>query len=829
MPFTHERPEADRYYDIAYSTASANAVLNNTGATDESYYVSLTSTYNSSRGSTQTVKSSEYAVISFGSNNGSYSSAVSASSFGSTSTSTGSQVDAGRTEGGTGSGVIFRDPKVTVASGSSVETFYLTNAIVSSGQTANGSTSVSFFYEANWSQSIESRSTYNTSNDSRSGRIVTSNSAGDTFYSVTQDFRFGWSSYYGLSRTVRGSPPNSVGGNWTMSTTTSSSFAYSNNNGGNDDNGGDTGTKEYAADYDVIKTLLTQFTFEESTSFTTTKETLTQTFTVKSLDASNLRTAISTYEYDNTTTVSSIINVTYTDQGYETESILVTEFRPQVYDISTIYGAAWIGGGSTLPNLAVTGASEISTIGGSESQITTFNSFSFEYYKNTGSPQITTYRVGSVGQINVVTTATTDKQDTRIIDGVEFTPSVLDFGINFYEGTDEFPVYTNQSTTYNSRYTDTTTSDREVLSILPVERENVFSTVFEGFVENTADESKTFIGSDGFSSFLIIGKTSSYKNYTTYFGLSGTNTSASSSRTLKISRGTAITSNNLTNAATLQPRLTVLTYDKGNQGGIQYDYESDISDAARMTAPISITDALPTTTTSQQSDTRLTNTFGVNTDNTKSYTLTNALPLTFLRLNRYYKYIPTNSFNNGNINGIVTGFKTITDESSSTIYESTLGSVENIYVENGRSIIRFSSSGSYLTTSLYPPTRTDQTTKSFSTLLTGAVENSRGNSFAQGQQTAVKYTQFFNDEINMCGGQIFTDREGVLIFSSNLPPLTFKIFNRESADDETVTLSSTDGVIGFENTISLPANGALFINTAPIVTAAYTPRTYQRK
>ncbi len=581
---------------------------------------------------------------------------------------------------------------------------------------------------------------------------------------------------------------------------------------GDDDNDGDeyeTTTQFYTAS--ILTSSGERTLFFEGFSRITATTSVAKSYSLLSSDL--LQTISSSYSLKTTSvTANSYIDITYDSFVAETQTL--TNYTDRSYRVSTIHGGgAFIVGGETLGNLVVTGASLETTFSSTRSQPTDFNTYTSQAYtEGSGSVTITE---GSVGFSSTDATITTriSSQDTQILASFVSTNETVDFG----RSTNTIRVLTSR--TFSSYFNSTTISAGFFVGTVTESYSNSTTVEFSGFTTALTNGSSGYLGSDGFETYSSI---EMYSTMTTFPYVVGfLNSSSYDDITLEVTRGVARSlpySDSFKGFRSIMPRVSYLTYDKGVQGGIQYESSSDISNVVRSFYPVSVADEVITTAT--MTSPAATVNLSVNSAQSNSY-FSAGLPLGLnISLNRYMSFLPID----GSYGSI---FSTVGDSESSSNY------VIN-YEDDGSSLVRFTSTGKYSTSQLVGSNQdsTGKTTQSFSSVLDGLVKIQQGQQYDNGKKTIGKFTIAPNYQNRpIYGGQKFTNREGLIIYQNPNPPKSFYVFGKNNSS--LITQDSTDtGDIYKSGTLSLPANSVVFDHFSSFITAANLvnlPATYDRR
>jgi hypothetical protein len=805
MAFTHDRPTANRHYVTAYSTTTGNRLAiyasskvssfrsintyNNKSITRDNTSVNSFSggsqyQYGSdSRFTTQTNAGSNFSNSARTIDNRVYDADQESTVYGSTN-----NADRGNgftnlggtnaTDGGAGGN--------TALQGTTGEVKY-DNSFVSKAYYFNGSNSASYRIVYNEVETIE---------------------GGYTTLTKTSTRRNGGANYAsseGLSSTAR---TGSILA-YTYTSTSWNGSSYSDNDGNSGSNsystsGSTTGSFSHI-NTGVVKTLLSSKTGNIYTADTDTVST-SQSYSQLSSD---LLQTFSSYFTFQTLTFSDFTSTVRTSSDYVTESESLSTFYNNDYKIYTIYGgAAYVEGGVTLPNLGVTGASTVSTYGFIPSQQTIVNTYSTRFRTAEPATYTSTRTFPSNASSGATRTTRIDREGTRLTTSSLALNDPADFG----RSTSSAKVFTTQ--TFNNGFTDTTVTNGSVSTATTRSYANQTTVSASGKNTILSQFESSYIGSDGYSTFYYPSVSQVMTTYPSRVALNISNT-ISSIETINLTTGRIADNFTSTQSGFGREnyRLSVLTRDKGKQGGIQYESSTNISGAVRSTYPISIADEVITTST--RTSPAATINLTVNSAESNSYTFSAGLPLGLeLKLNRYMTFLP--------IDGYGSIFSTVgnsTDKSSFLLK----------YEGDGSSVVRFTSTGKYSTsqTGGSDQTRTDRTTQSFASVLNGLAKIQQGQQYPNGQETVAKMTDIgagFN-YYPAAGGQVFTDTEGTIIYRS-MNPASFFMFG--GSNSSSFSLNNPGANNDFK-TQTIPANSVLFAQLSTFVKAGAGILTVDRK
>jgi len=578
------------------------------------------------------------------------------------------------------------------------------------------------------------------------------------------------------------------------------------------DKGEDEGEETVAGVYPTrkIATALSTYTYNNGYPSTVTTS---KSFSYSSSSSNLIETESSSYSVKTTTRDFNSPNYTYvrSSERYKTEEEKLSERVGKFYGLSTIHGGgAFISGGDTLDNGAITGATFGSTFSDPfVSQHTYFNTYEIELYKGNFNTANLDIWNASYFSDDVVDTITFASSELSII---TTTSSELTETVDFGRLTSSAKVFTNltlsdyyyeEGVSFGESYYETTTSYA-----------NAIATVFSGYTSTTFKRSTSYKAIDGTSIFTWISNVFSSDTYNTTAQIGDQRTVLSKSYTEKETQGQienrANTDKNKGFSINYHSEK-LITYDKGRQGGVQYEKSSDVSGAVRSTRSMTIADEVITSTT-YDSPAATMNITG-NTAESNSYTYSAGLALGLeLKLNRYLSYFPNERY--GDI-------------------VSSIDSMQYSYSDEGigSSIIRFTSTGIYSTTK----TGTGESslnTQSFSSELFGIVKPGLGEVYEEGQRTDLQVFDFdapFGGQKKIIlGGQKFTDETGFFEYQALASPYSFYAFG--PSDSSLIKQDATDiTTIGDpERSISLPANSVIFNPISTYLYVGESAQTYDR-
>ncbi len=241
--------------------------------------------------------------------------------------------------------------------------------------------------------------------------------------------------------------------------------------------------------------------------------------------------------------------------------------------------------------------------------------------------------------------------------------------------------------------------------------------------------------------------------------------------------------------------LAIYTSEKFLNGGVQNQTSSDISGAVRGIPKISIQDQQITTVTLDSYDKQM----GANSFVSQKYTGSAGFPLNFnFSLNRYLPFLPDEKYGD-----IYTEFNDMPCHLS--------------FYENGKTLIKLTSTGEYFTSATFKSESETYTKeslkKTFSTALSGLIEIERGEEFEAGKSNILRQG-FIGPNSYFDGGHVFFNKEGTFS-QSGIDSDVFYVFG----DSESKSIAvGGEGIL--PQTGTLPAGSMIFgvfnscINTA---------------
>jgi hypothetical protein len=334
------------------------------------------------------------------------------------------------------------------------------------------------------------------------------------------------------------------------------------------------------------------------------------------------------------------------------------------------------------------------------------------------------------------------------------------------------------ATTDASGYTTEESTD-EIAGVTTFQCDSIVSS-------STGSFNQTYVAESGLAEIGGSYITTNLGTGTTQFGLTQKTNTATIGKVKTISRATPLELLRTTAFGIGQKYATrnIITYDKGNQGGVQYKTSNNISGAMRSPRNVSIAHAYITTTntTSRNSIGSTTSAINVtiNSSITGSY-LSKNLPLSFSpQLNRYAPFLPAGNYGD--------------------IYYLAPGAY--VYLSNsadGSSIIKCIKEFAYNTAN-----GNSRATTTIDTVLFGLLKVEQG-----GNDANYKKTKLYAGGANSFGGGVFTNRKGAVI-NVNAPPATYYAFGTNGSTAVAQNLTGIGDGYNFV-TKELPANAMIFM------------------
>ncbi len=487
---------------------------------------------------------------------------------------------------------------------------------------------------------------------------------------------------------------------------------------------------------------------------------------------------------------------------YVTGNYAVAVEARSTYNVSSIHGGAfWAKGGTRLSNDFIVGAQSTTVLSGYENQLPFNQQFSYDAIY-TGEPS-------TISLTDIVNVTTNSEDQTLTVETVELTkmaasstnaPNFVDFNIESQEAI----IFTTATYSQAFQLPTTTTgtgftteeSTFEVVGKITSQCESILNS-------STVNFSKTYSGESGMEEVAFSSLGTSVGTGRVEFQLTreddeteGKSFSISSVSPEDLLRSTAY------GIGQKSPTRNIITYDKGLQGGVQYETNNNISAAIREGKDVTISHAYITTTATTSK-----NAFGsttsqinvtINTSISGTY-LSSNFPLTFRgQLNKYAPFLPSGSY--GDIY-----------YSSPSVY------VHLDHSQNGSSIIKCTRGFTYNTS------KSDSSiSTTLDTTLYGVFKVENGGGGANYQKT-----KMYAGVLNPGGGGDFTNRNGAVV-NVNAPPATYYAFGSNGSTQVDEGLTQVGDGNNFV-TKQIPANAMIFMHESMQAFADSGPGVFDRK
>ncbi len=541
-------------------------------------------------------------------------------------------------------------------------------------------------------------------------------------------------------------------------------------------------------------------------------ETITATtefnFTYKAKSSNLLSTFASFYTIRTSTTSENGQYVTISKDAFTTNKEILTNTPVAKYTNSTVHGGvAFLTGGSRLSNGFVSGASTANTITPiALTQPPLVQNISYQIYVDA---------IGETNKVGKRLTNLTENHNTLGFTSSEGTKIYSDFTnyshpVNFHDTESRGYVY--NSSTFRSNFFGSRTTNVKATTTETTDDGFGGSYVINGYIPDVTTRNFTQVGSDGIVE-------ASY--WSTYYKL-GSSTIGHNQRLKGTkSRGhtiyytyidpvgpSSVTRTDEFGVGTVNRSATLISFDKGVEGGVQYETSTDISGAIRGFKNATIAHEYITTTTLSQSSSNI----SVNTASSESYESIchPILGRTFARsgykLNRYATFLPSGFY--GNIYTNIKGGG----------YNSDLGNVEFIHEADGSSIIKYAKNFSYLSTQSFnvgesaTQTATSCAMSSSShTNLKGLIKVENATADSNALRTVLISS---NGPRGYFGGFVFTNDNGFIANGGGIP-FSFHAFDANNSSVIDVALT---GLGDYSNIVTqtLPAKAMVFLNQTTV-------------
>jgi hypothetical protein len=572
-------------------------------------------------------------------------------------------------------------------------------------------------------------------------------------------------------------------------------------------NDGDQTVTDGTRHEEAIYNFTTPTTIEEVSAKTIT-ETTEVNFTYRVFSSDLLSTFASFYPIKTSTTNINEEYITISKDSFTTQKEILTNKPVAEYSVFTLHGdgCSFLRGGSRLTNGFVSGPSTTSVL----TQL---------YITQPPLNQVNQYDiyVPTVQQTNRTGNAITvlNQQDNDIVftssEGTKIYSDFTNYShpVNFNDT--ETRGYVYDSTTFISRFYDTGTTDRK-RTITNTEDDGYGGSYeLNGYSQDVTTRNFTRAGSDGVINVSLL---------TTFWSL-GQSKFGHFQRSNSIARGhtiyqsfiarvgpQSVTRTDEFGVGTVNKSATLISFDKGVEGGVQYETSSDISGAIRGFKNATIAHEYITTTTLSQSSSHV----SVNTASSESYEsichpiLNGALYRLGYKLNRYATFLPSGFY--GSIYSNIKGGG----------YNSDLGNVEFIHEADGSSIIKYAKNFSYLSTQSFNvgESATQTATScamsvSSHTNLNGLIKIENATDNDNYHRTVLVSSAGVGGYF---GGFVFTNDNGLIANGGGIP-YSFKAF--DASNSSVIQVDLTDlGAFSNIKTKTLPANAMVFLNQTTV-------------
>ncbi len=519
-----------------------------------------------------------------------------------------------------------------------------------------------------------------------------------------------------------------------------------------------------------------------------------------------LSTLVSFYEIRTTISSYNGASQTVSKDGFTTDKKTLTNVPVATYNQHTLHGnASFLKGGVRLSNGFVSGASYTDKL--TQLYITQpplDQAISYEIY------------VSSVGETQKTGNAITNL--TQQDDAIGFTSSegtiiyanFTNYGhpVNFNDTDNRGYVWdsrTFRSYFYGSR---TTNIKRAVTNTTDSGFGGSYNV--QGYSPDVTTENFTRAGSDGVIDISLL--TTYWKEGNSVKGHFQRSNTKQRGHTIYESFLSKVGASSVTQTeefgvGTRNRSATLITFDKGEQGGIQYESSSNISGAIRGSKNATIAHEYVTTTVLSQSAN-----VTVNTANSNSYESIchPILGRTNFRggykLNRYATFLPSEEY--GDIYTNIKGFG----------YNSDLGNAEFIHEADGSSVIKYAKNFSLFSTNYVNKgsmaTQNAQTlgmSSSSHTNLKGLIKIQKGGNDANALRTKLVET---GNGRGYFGGFVFTNDKGIVANGGGIP-YSYKACDANNSSIINIGLPDLGDYSNIK-TINLPANAMIFLNQTTV-------------
>ncbi len=520
-----------------------------------------------------------------------------------------------------------------------------------------------------------------------------------------------------------------------------------------------------------------------------------------------LSTVVSFYEIR--TTISSYNGAyqTVSKDGFTTDKQTITNTPVGTYGEFTVHGeASFLKGGVRLSNGFVSGASLTDKL--TELYITQpplNQAISYEIY------------VPSVGETQKTGNAITNLTQPHSIigytssEGTKIYSDFTDYShpVNFNDTESRGYVY--DSSTFRSYYYDYKTTNRKRTTTNTEDDGFGGSYNVQGYFPDVTTENFTRSGSDGVIDVSLL--TTYWKEGNSVRGYFQRSNTKPRGHTIYESFLSKVGSPSVTQTAefgvgTRYRNATLITLDKGEEGGIQYKSSSDISGAIRGSKNATIAHEYVTTTVLSQSANVTVNTAASNSYESICHPILGRTNFRAgYKLNRYATFLPSDEYY-GDIYTHIKGFG----------YNSDLGNAEFIHEADGSSVIKYAKNFSlFSTNSVNKGSMASQNaatlgmSSSSHTNLKGLIKIQKGGNDANLRRTRLIET---GNGRGYFGGFVFTNDKGIVANGGGIP-YSFKACDANNSSIINIGLPDLGDYSNIK-TKTIPANAMIFLNQTTV-------------
>ena len=541
-------------------------------------------------------------------------------------------------------------------------------------------------------------------------------------------------------------------------------------------------------------------------------ETVTTTtefdFLYKVKSSNLLSTFFSSYPIKTSTTSENGQYATISKDAFTTNRETLTNTPVSEYTKYTVHGAAaFLTGGVRLSNGFVSNPTTASTvIPIALTQPPLDQSVSYQLY------------VAARDQSNIVGNALTNLTENHNTlgvtssEGTQIYSDFTDYGhpVNFHDTESRGYVY--DSRTFRSNFFGDRTTNIKATTTQTENSGFGGSYTLNGYVPDVQTQNFTRAGSDGIVEATFW--STYYRPGVSTLGhgqqLKGTrNIGNTISLSFLASVGpSSVTRTDEFGIDTRDRGATLISFDKGLEGGIQYETSTDISGAIRGFKNATIAHEYITTTTLSQSSSNI----SVNTASSESYEsichpiLGRTFNRSGFKLNRYATFLPKGFY--GNIYTHIKGGG----------HNSDLGNVEFIHEADGSSIIKYAKNFSYLSTQSFNTGSSATQTATSCAMSSSSHTNLKGLIVIENATDDDNYHRTVlvesEGDRGYFGGFAFTNDNGFIANGGGIP-FSFHAFDANNSSVIDVPLT---GLGNYSNIVTqtLPANAMIFLNQTTV-------------